>query len=94
MHSMHHAAYAHLDPERLHLLLQVIKRQATNAAHRASEGSIHNVVAQAIDLKDLGAMVARQQTDAHFGEDLEHALLEGALVVPLRVFNADVCQLA
>ena len=91
---MNHAASAHLDPERLHLLLQVIKGQTANAAHRASEGSVHNVIAQAVDLKDLSAMVARQQTDAHLGKDLEHALLKGALVVPLRVLNADVCQLA
>ena len=39
-------------------------------------------------------MVARQQTDAHLGKDLEHALLKRAFVVPLRVLNADVCQLA
>ena len=39
-------------------------------------------------------MVARQQADAHLGEDLEHALLKGAFVVPLRVLDADVCQLA
>jgi hypothetical protein len=94
MRGMHHAAGAHLDPEWLHLLLQVIKRHAANAAHRASEGSVHDVIAQPIDLKDLSAVVARQQTDAHLGKDLEHALLKGAFVIPLRVFNADVCQLA
>ena len=77
----------HLDPERLHLLLQVIKGHASNAAHRPPESSVHDVLAQPVDLKDLGAMVAGQQADAHLGQNLQHALLQSLLVVPLSVLH-------
>lgn len=83
-----------LDPEGLHLLLQLIKGHATNAADGASEGCVHNLLAKAVDLKDLGAVVAGQQADAHLGQDLEHALLQGPLVVPLGVLHRNVSQLA
>lgn len=85
------AECADLDPEGLHLLLQVIKGHATDAAHRPSEGSIDNFFAQPIDLKNLCAMIAGQQADTHLGQDLEHALLQGSLVIPLGVLHADVC---
>lgn len=82
---------ADLDPEGLHLLLQVIKGHTTDAAHRPSESRVHNIIPKPIDLKDLGTMVAGQQADSHLGQDLEHTLLQGSLVVPLGVLHADVC---
>ena len=91
IHRRENPTAAHLHPERLHLSLQVIKGHASNAAHRPPEGSVHDVLSQAIDLKDLSAVVAGQQTDAHLGQDLEDTLLQGLLVVPLGVLHTQVC---
>jgi hypothetical protein len=53
VHKRAHKAAAHLDPEALSLALQVSEAHATNAAHTAGEGGVHNLLAQTIRLKDL-----------------------------------------
>ena len=78
---------AYLYPEGLGLSLKVIDRQASDAGDRASEGQVDHLLSETIDLEDLGTVVAGKQGDAHFGEDLEHALLDGLLVVHLCVFD-------
>lgn len=83
-----------LGPELLRLALEVVEGHAADARNRPGEALVHDVAAEAVHLEDLGAVVAREEGDAHLGEDLLQALLKAALVVALGVGDRDVGELA
>eukprot|EP00955_Chlamydomonas_euryale_P046641 353460-Chlamydomonas_euryale.AAC.20 len=83
-----------LGPQFLRLGLQIGQRHAADARHGAAEAHVDDVRAQTVGLEDLRAVVARQQRDAHLGQDLQDALLNRLLEVALRLLDAHVGQLA
>ena len=83
-----------LRPKGRGLAGQVRQRHAPDAGDRPLEGRVDDVGAQAVRLEDLRPVVARQQRDAHLGEDLEQALLDGLFVVRLGLGDRDVGGLA
>ena len=65
---------------------------AFNARGGAGEVVLDEGAIEADGLKDLRAAIALQRADAHFGEGLEQALVDGLDEVLLGVFGGDVCR--
>mmetsp|Transcript_22560 Transcript_22560/g.63332 ORF Transcript_22560/g.63332 Transcript_22560/m.63332 type:complete len:392 (-) Transcript_22560:1377-2552(-) len=82
-----------LGPEGLVLGRDLVQGEPAHAAHRALEGRADDLVAQAVRLEDLGTLVAREQGDAHLGQDLHQALVESAAEVVLAVLQGEVRHL-
>ena len=51
-----------------------VEADAAEAAHRAGEVLVDQLLGQADGLEDLGAGVGGHRRDAHLGHDLQHAL--------------------
>ena len=59
------------------VLSQGLEPHPSNAAGGAHKAGIHHLIGHAQALKDLGALVAGDGTDAHLGHDLEHSSIQG-----------------
>ena len=87
MHVLEQAALLHdfrgipRTPREVHRVrLQVVEIRALNAAVGPFEAQRHDRIAQAHDLEQLRAAVARDGRNSHLGHDLEQALADAAAV--------------